>query len=210
MEPIHYNTDSALVKFFSRFSQAPPELRGINTTVYPAPSPEAECACNKLNLPKDTPMFQTTVPGHKDGLPFPIIFTHPDTNSTTPFCRATRACPAYDPIGDRMVFFKDSWCVDADNIIPEGEIYTELAANNVPHVLHCLASGDVESEPEQKTQMQKCSQYDWACQKGLVITPHIHYHLILDLVGEALTNFSSSMELVQAIHDALIGESYLL
>ena len=157
MEPIHYNTDSALIKFFSRFSQAPPELRGIDTTVYPAPSPEAECACDKLNLPKDTPMFQTTVPGHKDGSPFPIIFTHPDTNSTTPFCRATCTCPAYDPIGDCVVFFKDSWRVDADDIIPEGEIYTELAANDVPHVLHCLTSGDVKSEPEQKTQMQKCS-----------------------------------------------------
>ncbi|KIM57315.1 hypothetical protein SCLCIDRAFT_130771, partial [Scleroderma citrinum Foug A] len=109
-----------------------------------------------------------------------------------------------------VVFFKDSWRVDADDIIPEGEIYTELTANDVPHVLHCLTSGDVESEPKQKTQTQKCSQYDWACQKGLAITPHIHYRLILDLIREALTNFSSSMELVQAIHNALIGESYLL
>ncbi|KIM65568.1 hypothetical protein SCLCIDRAFT_52248, partial [Scleroderma citrinum Foug A] len=33
MEPIYYNIDSALIQFFSQFSQAPPELWGIDTTV---------------------------------------------------------------------------------------------------------------------------------------------------------------------------------
>ncbi|KAF8835011.1 hypothetical protein BDN67DRAFT_873468, partial [Paxillus ammoniavirescens] len=32
-----------------------------------------------------------------------------------------------------------------------------------------------------------------------------HHQLILDLVGELLTNFASSQELVQAIHDALVA-----
>ena len=62
--------------------------------------------------------------------------------------------------------------------------------------------------PQQKTQMQKYSRCRWACQKGLAITPHIHYCLILDLVGAALTAFTSFKELAQAIHDALLGELY--
>ncbi|KIM57109.1 hypothetical protein SCLCIDRAFT_131100 [Scleroderma citrinum Foug A] len=53
--------------------------------------------------------------------------------------------------------------------------------------------------------MRQHSQSPWACQKGLSIMPHTHYWLILDLVREALTSFSSSKELVQAIHDALVA-----
>ncbi|KIM65569.1 hypothetical protein SCLCIDRAFT_112896, partial [Scleroderma citrinum Foug A] len=96
--------------------------------------------------------------------------------------------------------------VSADDIFPEGKIYADLTANNVLHVTHCLTSSDVVHSPEQQMQMQKYSQHPWACQKGLEITSHIHYCLILDLIGEALTNFRSSRELVQAIHDALVGE----
>jgi len=107
-----------------------------------------------------------------------------------------------------VVFLKDSWCLDGDDIVPEGHIYAELAASHVPNVLHCLVSGDMECSPHQKTQMQKYSQCRWACQKGLEITPHIHYRLVLDLVGAPLTTFASSKELVQAIHDALISELY--
>ena len=56
-----------------------------------------------------------------------------------------------------VVFFKDSWCVNADDIFPEGEIYSKLAAKKVLHVPHCLASGDVEHLPKQKPQAQKYS-----------------------------------------------------
>ncbi|KIM52043.1 hypothetical protein SCLCIDRAFT_81805, partial [Scleroderma citrinum Foug A] len=112
----------------------------------------------------------------------------------------------YDPKGKRLVFLKDSWRLDGDDINPEGHFYTELAANHVPHIPQCLANGDMKCSPQQKTQTQKYSQCHWACQKGLAITPHIHYRLILDLVGEALTTFASSKELVQVIHDALLGE----
>ena len=176
--------------------------------ISPAIKNEAELARTKLGLSKDAAMFKTTVPGTTDSLPFMVIFARPNVYSTTPFGRATRACPAYDPKGKCVVFLKDSWRLDGDDIIPEGRIYTELAGNHVPHVPRCLMSGDVKCSPQQKTQMQRYSQCRWACQKGLAITPHIHYRLVLDLVGAALTTFTSSKELVQAIHDALLGELY--
>jgi len=170
------------------------------------PVHEAELARCKLSLPEGTAMFQTTVPRAEGGSGLWIVFARPNMNATIPFCHGTRACPAYDPTGDCVVFFKDSWRVNADDIFPEGEIYAKLAAKKVLHVPHCLASGDVEHLPEQKPQAQKYSQYPWACQKGLEITSHIHYRLILDLVRETLMNFRSSRELVQAIHDTLVGE----
>ncbi|KAL4075198.1 hypothetical protein V8B97DRAFT_2022216 [Scleroderma yunnanense] len=45
----------------------------------------------------------------------------------------------------------------------------------------------------------------WACQAGLVVTPHVHHVLVLNLVGEALMNFSCTWELVQAMHDGLFA-----
>ena len=176
--------------------------------ISPAIKNEAELARTKLGLSKNMAMFETTVPGTTDGLPFMVIFAHPDIYSTTPFGHTTCTCPAYDPKGKCVIFLKDSWHLDGDDIIPEGHIYAKLTANHVPHVPRCLTSGDMKCSPQQKMQTQWYSQCHWACQKGLAITPHIHYRLILDLVGAALTTFASSKELVQAIHDALLGELY--
>ena len=49
------------------------------------------------------------------------------------------------------MFFKDSWCLDVNDITPEGQIYAELSDHCVLHVPQCLTSRDVESWPEQKT-----------------------------------------------------------
>ncbi|KAF8833947.1 hypothetical protein BDN67DRAFT_915967, partial [Paxillus ammoniavirescens] len=102
------------------------------------------------------------------------------------------------------VFFKDSWRINAPDIIPEGQIYENLNNNHIPQVPTCLASSDVQCWPKQEMQTLTCSQLPWVCQQGLAIISHTHHRLILDLVGELLTNFASSQELVQAIHDALV------
>ncbi|KAI6018288.1 hypothetical protein EDC04DRAFT_2547881, partial [Pisolithus marmoratus] len=101
-------------------------------------------------------------------------------------------------------FFKDSWHLNSPDMIPKGEIYVELNRNHVPFVPTCLASGDVQCWPKQEMQMKKYVEFPWTCRQGLSITSHTHYHLILDIVGERLTNLTSSRELVQAIHDVLV------
>jgi len=209
MVPIYYGTDASLVEFFSQFSQAPPTLCGVDTSVSVAPSRGAALARTRLNLPLKIAMFKTSIPG-SGGNPTTIIFPRCEASPTTPACRGTRTCPAYDLAGDRVVFFKDSWCIKADDILPEGQIYAQLNAQNVPHVPVCLAFGDVDSLPEQQPQTSRFSTADWACQRRLVITAHVHSRHLLDIVGQSLTNFSCTRELVQAVHDALIGESVLV
>ncbi|KIK22998.1 hypothetical protein PISMIDRAFT_11255 [Pisolithus microcarpus 441] len=208
-EPISYTTDPSLVEFISRYLKAPPELRGIDTLVSCPSKDEATSARAKLGLLTDVPMFKTAIPGSDDGSPLSVIFTILDILSSTPTCHGTCACPTYDPSGDCMVFFKDSWHVNGPDMIPKGKIYVELDRNGIPHVPTCLASGDVQCWPKQEMQMMKYAESPWACQQGLLITSHTHYQLILDIVGERLTNFTSSRELVQAIHDALIGALFL-
>ena len=162
-EPILYNEDPSLVTFFTQFSQAPPKLCGVDTMVSAAPDDEADHARDQLGLSKKASMLKTTVPRAGGAQPFSIIFAQPNVNSTTPFCQGTRACPTYDLAGGCLVFFKDLWCLDADNITPEGKIYAELSDHHVPHVPQCLASRDMESWPKQKTQTRWHSQSPWAC-----------------------------------------------
>ena len=44
-----------------------------------------------------------------------------------------------------------------------------------------------------------------AYHQGSVVVAHTHYWLILDLIEENLSALISCKELVQAVHDALIG-----
>lgn len=148
MEPIYYNTKPELTEFFSQFSQASAALCGIDTTVSLAPTWEAALATDKLELPSLTPMFMTSIPG-VGGSSMTIIFPHCDASPTTPACCSTHTTPAYDLAGDQVVFFKDSWCIKADDILSEGQIYAELKAQNVPHVPICLACSDMDSLPVQ-------------------------------------------------------------
>lgn len=49
---------------------------------------------------------------------------------------------------------------------------------------------------------------NWACRRRpLAITAHIHYWHLLDTVGKSLTSFSCTHELVQVVHNAVVGES---
>ena len=66
----------------------------------------------------------------------------------------------------------------------------------------------MECWPKEETLTTKyAAQSPCACRRELSITSHTHYRLALDIVGEGLTRFTSSRELVQAVHDALVGES---
>ena len=161
-KPIYYDTDLALVEFFSQFAQAPPALCGIDTTVSLAPDKEAALVRDKLKLSSDITMFQTSILGDR-GSPITIIFPHCDASPTTPACCGTHTSPAYDLAGKQVIFFKDLWRIKADDILSEGQIYAELNAQNVPHVPVCLASGNVASLPEQCPQTFRFSMADWAC-----------------------------------------------
>ncbi|KAI6043156.1 hypothetical protein EDC04DRAFT_2563064, partial [Pisolithus marmoratus] len=143
-EPILYTTDSSLVKFFSQYLKAPPELHSINTLVSCPSKDEATSARAKLGLLTDMPMFKTAIPRSDDSSPLSVIFIIPDILPSTPTCCGTHACPTYDPSGDHVVFFRDSWCLNSPDMIPKGEIYVELNRNHIPSVPTCLTSSDIQ------------------------------------------------------------------
>ena len=76
-------------------------------------------------------MFKTTIPGNRDGPSLTVIFPRPEGRPSSPACRGTCTCRTYDLLGDHVVYLKESWRVDATNIVSEGEIYADLNAKGV-------------------------------------------------------------------------------
>ena len=210
-ESIKYDQNSSLVRFLSRYSQAPLSLRGIDTTVLPASEDEAKSARRSLKLSPDTLMFKTSVLRTNrqitqlEPLNLTIVFPYTDIIPSRPACRGTRACPAYVIEEGGVVFLKDSWRISSSDLEPEGKIYEQLNAKHVEHIPLCLACGDVDHCDQQNAQTLRLSKRSWASHNGRAIVAHTHYRLVLNIVGKSLSEFASSKELVQAMHDTLIG-----
>ncbi|KAG1904968.1 uncharacterized protein F5891DRAFT_897069, partial [Suillus fuscotomentosus] len=85
----------------------------------------------------------------------------------------------------------------------EGETYKVLKNANVRNIATCITCHDVPSLPQQRTQTFKFVNTSWVCTHQ-ALTPHIHYHLVFNLVGKLLLHFKSSHQVVYAVHDALI------
>ncbi|KAG2059228.1 hypothetical protein BDR06DRAFT_1072202, partial [Suillus hirtellus] len=114
-------------------------------------------------------------------------------------------CPAFDLCNKKVVMFKDSWQVSLPDILLEGKTYKLLKSHKVHNITTCIACYDMPPTiPQQSTQTIKFSSTAWA-RPNMVITLHILHRLALNIVGQKLTNFESSHQLVQSIHDALIA-----
>jgi hypothetical protein len=163
--------DPSLVQFLSLYLMAPLQLCGIDTTVSVFTDPEAVSARIKLWLLAETLMFQTSVPSVDPGQPnLRIAFPFPEIIPSHPACRATRACSAYDIENDCVVFFKDSWHIDAPDTQLEGLIYEQLRAANVTNIPRCIAHGEVPHQAEQKMQTKASLVLSWACKEGEDVT----------------------------------------
>jgi hypothetical protein len=201
---INYNEEPHLADFFHRYAQASPALRGVDTSVMPASVEEARLARLQLDLPATKRMLKVAVPAVDNSGPITLIFPAPVPVGQTPIGRCTRACPAYDIDNKKIVMLKDSWRVASADILPEGETYRLLKEHNVSNVASCIACHDVPSIPQQAPQTYKFADAAWACSHN-TITPHIHYRLVLNIVGKQSCEFTSSHQLVTAVRDALIG-----
>ncbi|KAI5990792.1 hypothetical protein EDC04DRAFT_2587756 [Pisolithus marmoratus] len=189
-----------LAKFFSCYSQAPPELCGIDTTVTEASATEAHKARWQLGLKLTVHILKTSIP-HNGSAPLLLIFPAPTPQGYPPVSHAMRVCAAYEWHSHKKVFLKDS-C-----ILSEGEMYRRLNGAGICNVPTCLAYGDVLCMGEQKTQTVQFLGEDWLCPLEAVLIAHTHHQLVLDTIGCMLTAFGSACELVSAIHDALIAHS---
>ncbi|KAG0697712.1 hypothetical protein DFH29DRAFT_878517 [Suillus ampliporus] len=172
-----------------------PEMCGVDTSVLHASTEDATLARTALNLPAATPMFKLAVPEDpavEDSIWLTLIIPQPVG------CW-TRTCPAFDILNQKVVMFKDFWRMSIKDVLPE-----------VRNVAKCIAFHDViHPIPQKNTQTAKFASAKWSHPnkpiKIKVITLHTLHRLVLDVVGEKLTDFASSHQLVWSICDALIA-----
>ncbi|KAG2089146.1 uncharacterized protein F5147DRAFT_658498 [Suillus discolor] len=175
---IFYNEEPHLADFFHRYAQALPALRGFDTLVMLASAEEAHLARLQLGLSTTRRMLKVAVPDVDDTGSITLVF------------------PAPSPV--------DSWWVTITDVLPEGETYKIYIKNNVSNIASCIACHDVPSIPQQTLQTHKFADAVWACSHDVII-PHIHYRLVLNIVGKQLCEFASSRQLITAVCDALIA-----
>lgn len=203
-ETIKYNTSDILVDFFSRYAKAPPAMRGKDESVSdPSPVEEDE-AREALQLGKTVPLVKLSIPiagGHCS-----FVTSAPEAILYTPPGRATRGFKAYHVSKQEVVFLKDSWRINLQDIQAEGKVYEVLNSAQVGNVPHCIASGDISTAQYHATKTQDYVAKPWACRSATQFIPHRHYRLCLNLVGRVLVEYRSSYEMVSAVRDALVGE----
>lgn len=203
-EAFKYNESPLLVEFFRRYSKASPEMCGRDQSASAVTPSEADLVRRVLRLDSDTPLAKLAIPVANQ--PSRYFITHaPRATLYTPPGRATRGFRAYDCSQQTVVFLKDSWRIDLEDIHVEGTTYEKLERSGVRNVPRCLASGDILTDRYHATKTNGYSTSEWACHSDAHFLPHRHYRLVLDLIGDPLSKFSSSYEMVGAIRDALIG-----
>lgn len=222
-----------LAYFFWCYSRLSAEERGFDPTVeLPTPQEtkllrkavakfEKECKeqgrNNVISLQKRKkseypwPAFKVQV--KVNGTMRKMIIGRPFWDADSPCGRATRAYLAYDLTNKKLVFLKDSWRTEDENITAEGIVYEKLQEHEVPFLPVVLSAEDVKFG--RKIQRTVTQTYPNAKTKPKWLVPcatlktYIHYRVVQEIVFP-LVSARSSREAVQAIRDAIVGEQNLL
>ncbi|KAG1800243.1 uncharacterized protein HD556DRAFT_1222013, partial [Suillus plorans] len=135
-----------LTNFFYHFAQASHALYGIDTSVTPASNEDAALTRMVLKLTTTMRMLKVAVPQDpaiEDPDWLTLIIPQPVAKGFPLVGCWTRTCPVFDNLNNRVVMFKDSWCVSLKDVLPEGETYKLLKSHNVRNVATCITFHDV-------------------------------------------------------------------
>jgi hypothetical protein len=190
-QSFNYTKTAYLQTFFWRLSHADAAIRGIDTTFEPVGPFDAAQARALLGA-EDEPLWKIFVGERSFYVAAPFTRSHYD-----PVGRGTRCFVAVDCNTQQKCVLKDVWRLDGYH--PEGEVYQRLHDNRVHNIPQVLAAGDVGNH---------CCGFfpdEWQVPSDSSIRRHIHYRIVLDVVGEPVFEFESTHTLVQYILHALEG-----
>ncbi|KAJ7828330.1 hypothetical protein B0H13DRAFT_1656344 [Mycena leptocephala] len=188
-----YAENTHLQTFFWRLSHAKAEERGTDVTFEYVPKGDQPHARGLLNA-EDARMYRVSVDGQEYFVVNAFTRSH-----LYPVGRGTRCFVAVRSATNQKCLLKDTWRLDTYH--PEGEVYKKLHSHkvpNIPGVLHC---GDVGLGDEG----HKCGyppDGGWRKPANATIRQHIHYRIVFDVVGEPLSEFKSTHNLVSCVRDA--------
>ena len=209
-EPIHYNDDSYLCDFLTRYNDAPPNIRGHDstvTTISNSIQPEIFQRARSVvdELAKEDSLLLLAIPGQDCSSTLShYVVPQPHIRSNIPTGRWTWASIVYDVQRNQHVFLKDSWQILIDDIEPEGVVYRLLHQEGVPNVPICSLASDI-GGPLHVTYTDQVV-HEYLKHKPPHFIAHRHYRLVLDTIGLPLDNFPCSRMMVQALHAAVRGK----
>jgi hypothetical protein len=204
--PIYYNDESFLLDFLIRYSNTNPEVRGHDVTVSFPTDDDARDAQTLPDLASAKSLLVITMPDpHQPQETSHYVICGPCARLDIPAGRWTWVSIAYDIQWKKHVLLKDSWRVLLNDITPEGEVYVKLHQHSVPNIPHCSHAGDVGGNTYHTS---RTHEFVGKCKPHipLPITPHNHYHLILDTIGQKLEDFSCSWEMANTVHASLVSK----
>jgi len=203
-----------LTEFLHRFSQPGAAERGYDPTAVPATKQEEDLLRESLRKSThlhpnielvlrdgDFPIWKLVVRNHgSDERKCSFLVGRPPFFSNAITGRCTRGYVAFSLDESRLMFMKDTWRVDNDEIEPEWKTYQILDEHKVTNILPLFCGDDVVDNAGKAQKTQDCgSEGD---------SPYIHSRMVQDAICKPLRNFKNSKELVQVIQDALQGEDF--
>ncbi|KAK6981372.1 hypothetical protein R3P38DRAFT_3463671 [Favolaschia claudopus] len=184
-----YTVEDYLHLFLFRFSRATSRDRGHDTTFRPLCGALGDSLTPELIIRAREQLAVETAPLWAVDVENTTFIVHkPMTKSHYfPVGRATRVFIAYDTRRGKRCLLKDTWRVVGYH--PEGEVYGLLAEAQVEHVPRKIAAGDV--------------GHECGAGYGGSIRHHVHYRIVLNVVGRPLARFESTHSLVMCVAHAL-------
>ncbi|KAF9268609.1 hypothetical protein L218DRAFT_891932 [Marasmius fiardii PR-910] len=201
-----------LTGFFRVYGSAAPEVRGWDTSVssldektndhYPGWQQQAR---EKLSLQPNQPLFLFEVRDARSAKSQKFVGTKPFVSNTHSLTgRGTRCYKVWDPETKAVFLMKDTWRVTEENVVEEGEIYSQLKEAGVRNVLSLHTYGDVfTNETRQDTKTQKFGPQGTDPLRRL--RGHCHTRLVFKECGKDLRYAKTIREMVCAIRDSIIA-----
>ncbi|KAJ7885082.1 hypothetical protein B0H14DRAFT_2699614 [Mycena olivaceomarginata] len=162
--------------------------RGLDTTYQPV-GENLETRARSLLNAQGKKLYKVSVDDQSFFVAAPFTRSH-----HYPVGRGTRCFIAVDCQTYQKCLLKDTWRLDVYH--QESETYRKLHQHQVPNIANVLAAGDVPG--------QRCGypSPDWIVPLNATFRRHIHYRIVLDVVGKPINRFESTHALVGYIRDA--------
>ncbi|KAI0043611.1 hypothetical protein FA95DRAFT_370232 [Auriscalpium vulgare] len=189
-ESFEWRSNPLFAEFLWRFNHMTSTQRGRDPTVTVPSTDEAAKARDVLTASSHFP----------DGVPATLhrFLVRDEVEGG----RATAGYIALDVQTGACVYLKESWRLVSPDLEKEGNVYRLLHEKGVPHIAPLVCAGDVLSDGRpQCTTAHTYKTARWAC-KTRTLVPHVHYRIVLGIVGTALDTFSCTRDLCVAIRDA--------
>ncbi|KAL1740226.1 hypothetical protein HDZ31DRAFT_68144 [Schizophyllum fasciatum] len=211
-DPTTHVTNNRLNDFLDRFDNMSDKQQGFDTTVNDAPEPGASISRARKALERVIPEDmkpkgeKTELPIRKIGVPCAgaehglrwFYVSDPTSSARGMRSRATRGYPAWDPVTATVIFIKDYWRSDTDDLLKEADVIRELNEKGVRHAPTLICGDDLSG---QRTITGDYVDAKWNKGQRKAHHARVHHRIAMNFCLP-LWKFRSTRHLLQILYNA--------